>query len=155
MENNNLENKKPENQEIEEQRIIQMENQAIEEMKSQTNLENKKQRKSKKKENKISKTEKVIYYILGVLEVLFAFRFVFKILGANTESTFVSFIYSTSNLLLAPFTGIFRMAVSEGIETKSFLEPTLIIGMVVYALLAWGIVKLIQISSNNKGSETL
>jgi len=154
MENNNMENKS-ENQIIEEQRIIQMENRAIDDMKSQTNLENKKQGKLIKKENKISKTQKVIYYILGVVEVLFAFRFAFKILGANTESAFVSFIYSTSDLLLAPFTGIFRMAVSEGIETKSFLEPTLIIGMVVYALLAWGIVKLIEISSNNKGSDTL
>jgi len=103
--------------------------------------------------NNDSKGEKYIYYVLGVLEVLFAFRFVFKILGANIESTFVSFIYASTNLFLTPFTGIFRFAVSEGIETKSVLEPALIIGMIVYALLAWGIVKLIKINRKNNTNQ--
>jgi len=158
IDNNNLNNNLVDNNQgildNERQKKVQMENQVFEEVKNQNDVDNKKERKIKKKEYKISKSQKVIYYILGVLEILFAFRFVFKILGANTESAFVSFIYSSSNLLLAPFTGIFRMAVTEGIETKSFLEPTLIIGMIVYALLAWGIVKLIQISSQ-KGSENI
>ena len=153
MENNNGVNQNQGIIEIERQRDVEMENKVYEEMDNQI-ADKKDLRSNKKKDNKITTAGKVIYYILGVLEVLFAFRFVFKILGANTESTFVSFIYSTSDLLLAPFTGIFRMAVSEGIETKSFLEPTLIIGMVVYALLAWGIVKLISISSN-KGTEAV
>jgi len=108
-----------------------------------------------KKENQGNpKVGKIIYYILGVLETLFAFRFVFKILGANTESTFVGIIYSITNIFLAPFVGIFRKAVTKGIETQSVLEPTLIIAMIVYAALAWGIVRLIEIISNHKDSET-
>ncbi len=99
------------------------------------------------------KLVKIVYYILGVLEVLLAFRLVFKILGANPESIFVSIIYSITKLFLTPFTGIFRMAISSGIETESILEPTVLIAMVVYALLAWGFVKLIIISNNNKDSE--
>ncbi len=99
-------------------------------------------------------TRKIIYYILGFLEVLFVFRLIFKILGANPQSTFVAMIYSITKLFIAPFIGIFRMAVSKGIETQSVLEPTLIIAMIVYALLAWGIVKLINISSNQKDSGT-
>jgi len=108
----------------------------------------------KKDDQKDFKTRKIIYYILGLLEVLFAFRLVFKVLGANPQSTFVSIIYSVTNLFLAPFNGIFRVAVTKGIETQSVLEPTLIIAMLVYAALAWGIVKLIDIISNHKDSET-
>lgn len=114
------------------------------------------ERSNLKKENQRNlKTRKIIYYILGVLEVLFAFRLAFKVLGANAESTFVAIIYSVTNLFLAPFTGIFRTAVTEGIETQSVLEPPLLIAMIVYAVIAWGIVKLFEISSNHKDSERL
>ncbi|MCL6573058.1 MAG: hypothetical protein K6T88_15460 [Bacillus sp. (in: Bacteria)] len=100
------------------------------------------------------KTRKIIYYVLGILEVLFAFRLVFKVLGANPESTFVGMIYSVTNIFLTPFVGIFRGAVTKGIETQSVLEPPLIIAMIVYAILAWGIVKLIEIANKNKNTET-
>ena len=73
------------------------------------------------------KARKIVYYILGVLEVLFAFRLIFKLLGANPQSPFVSFIYSVSQAFLSPFSGIFRSAVTKGIETQSVLEPTTII----------------------------
>ena len=101
------------------------------------------------------KARRIIYYIFGVLEVLFIFRLIFKVLGANPESTFVSFIYSVTNLFLAPFVGIFRVAVTKGIETQAVLEPNLIIAMVVYAVMAWGIVTLIEINRKHKASETL
>ncbi len=100
------------------------------------------------------KAGKIVYYILGVLEVLFTFRLVFKLLGANPESPFVSFIYSVSQAFLSPFSGIFRSAVTKGIETQSILEPTTIIAMIVYAVIAWGIVKLIDISKPSQNNET-
>ena len=99
------------------------------------------------------KARKIVYYILGVLEVLFAFRLVFKILGANPQSSFVSFIYSVSQAFLSPFSGIFPSAVTKGIETQSVLEPTTIIAMIVYAVVAWGIVKLIEISKPRQNTE--
>jgi len=92
------------------------------------------------------KAKKIVYYILGVLEVLFAFRLVFKLLGANPKSPFVSLIYSVSQAFLSPFSGIFRPTVTKGLEAQSILEPTTIIAMIVYAIIAWGIVKLIEIS---------
>lgn len=90
--------------------------------------------------------KRIVYYILGVLEVLLAFRLVFKLLGANPKSPFVSLIYSVTQAFLSPFSGIFPATVTKGIEAQSVLEPTTIIGMIVYAVLAWGIVKLIEIS---------
>lgn len=94
------------------------------------------------------KARKIVYYILGVLEVLFAFRLVFKLLGANPQSPFVSFIYSVSQAFLSPFSGIFKSTVTKGLDTQSVLEPMTIIAMIVYAVVAWGIVKLIEISKS-------
>lgn len=93
-------------------------------------------------------SERVVYYILGVLETLLAFRLIFKLLGANPKSGFVAFIYSITQVFLIPFNAIFRSATTQGIETKAFLEPGTIIGMIVYALIAWGIVKFIIIMKN-------
>lgn len=101
------------------------------------------------------KIRRLIYYSFGFLEVLFSFRLVLKLLGANPESIFASLIYSITHMFLIPFNGIFRSAVTEGIETKSVLEPHLLIGMIVYALLAFGIVKLIEIISNRKHIDTI
>lgn len=99
----------------------------------------------KKSRNENAKYRKIVYYILGLVEALLAFRLVFKLLGANPGSDFVSLIYTVSKGFLIPFNGIFRSAVTQGIETKSVLEPTTIIAMIVYALIAYGIVKLIKI----------
>src|SRR6478609_2357189 len=49
----------------------------------------------------------VVWYILGVIEILLAFRFVLKLLGANPNSGFVDFVYSVSGVLTAPFDTIF------------------------------------------------
>lgn len=91
------------------------------------------------------KPQRIVYYILGVLEVLLAFRLVFKLLGANPASPFVSFIYALTQIFLYPFTGIFPTAVTKGLEAQAILEPTTIIAMIVYGIIAWGIVKLIGI----------
>jgi hypothetical protein len=93
-------------------------------------------------------TQNLIYFIFGVIEFLLVFRAVFKLVGANPASGFVSFIYAVTNVFILPFLGIFRQAVAQGVETTSVLEPATLIAIPVYALLAWGIVKLIAIVSN-------
>ncbi|HZK55749.1 MAG TPA: YggT family protein [Desulfosporosinus sp.] len=95
----------------------------------------------------------MVYFVLGVLEVLLAFRLVFKLLGANPQSPFVSIIYSISQAFLSPFSGIFKSAVNKGFETQSVLEPTTMIAMIVYAVVAWGIVKLIEIGKPSENKE--
>lgn len=88
-------------------------------------------------------TRRVVYYILGVIEVLFVFRFLFKLLGANPNSDFVSFIYSVTQVFLAPFDAIFRPTTTP--EFGTIVEFNTITAMIVYALAAWGIVKLFYI----------
>ncbi len=95
-------------------------------------------------------SEYLIYYILGTIEVLLTFRLVLKLMGAGISSGFVSFIYGLTGLFILPFEGIFQRSVSQGIETTAVLEPATIVAMVVYALLAWGVVKLVRIFSKEQ-----
>lgn len=92
----------------------------------------------------------IVYYVLGIIEVLLAFRFIFKLLGANPNSGFVSFIYGVTSAFLLPFTGIFGTARANMDGTQAILEPATLVGMVIYAVIAWGIIKLIEIARINK-----
>jgi len=99
------------------------------------------------------KTEYLIYYFFGALEALLAFRLVFKVAGASTTSGFVQFIYGLTGLFIMPFEGIFRRGFMPGAETTSILEPATLVALAVYAIAAWGIVRLVKISSGEQQSE--
>jgi hypothetical protein len=92
----------------------------------------------------------IVYYIVGLIEVLLTFRLVFKLLGANPSSPFVSFIYSFSAMFVAPFAGIFHTTTTGGVDATAVLEPATVIAMIVYALLGWGIAKLIGVLTAGK-----
>jgi len=100
------------------------------------------------------KTEYLIYYFFGALEALLAFRLIFKLAGASLNSGFVRMIYGLTGIFTWPFEGIFRRAFAQGVETTSVLEPAAIVALAVYAIAAWGIVKLVRISSGEQQSET-
>lgn len=87
------------------------------------------------------------YFTFGVLEVLLVFRLVLKILGASHSSNFVNIIYTATGIFIIPFEGIFRKAVTPGIETSAILEPATIAAIIVYGVIAWGIIMLVRISS--------
>jgi len=94
--------------------------------------------------------EYLIYFFFGVLEILLIFRLVLKLLGAGLSSSFVSFIYGLTGIFILPFEGIFRRWFGQGAETTSVLEPSTIVAIIVYAVLAFGIVKLVRIFSGKK-----
>ncbi|HCX25775.1 MAG: hypothetical protein UX08_C0012G0051 [Candidatus Collierbacteria bacterium GW2011_GWB1_45_35] len=94
--------------------------------------------------------EYLIYYVLGTLEILLAFRLLLKLAGASLSSGFVRMIYGLTSIFVWPFEGIFRKGFAQGVETTSVLEPATIVALIVYAILAWGIVKLVRISSGEK-----
>ncbi|MDH7566294.1 MAG: YggT family protein [Clostridiales bacterium] len=91
------------------------------------------------------KSRNAIYYVLGVMEVMLAFRFIFKLLGANPNSGFVAFLYSITGIFAAPFSGIFNSFATNGLAVRSVFEPAVIIAMIVYAIIAWGLVNLIRL----------
>jgi len=94
--------------------------------------------------------EYLVYFLFGLLEVLLAFRLVLKLTGANVGSAFVGLIYGLTGIFILPFEGIFRRGFAQGVETTSVLEPSTLVAIIVYAILGWGIVKLIRILSGEQ-----
>ena len=84
----------------------------------------------------------IVWYLVGIIEVFLAFRFVLKLLSANTASGFTRFIYVATAPLTMPFFNVFR---STRLETSVF-EWTTLLAMAVYALIGWGIVQLFLMS---------
>jgi hypothetical protein len=80
----------------------------------------------------------VVWYILGLLEALLAFRFALKLMAANPFAGFTRFIYGITAPFAAPFLNVFRVTRVEG----SVFEWTTLLAMLVYWLLAWAIIKL-------------
>ncbi|NCS97330.1 MAG: YggT family protein [Candidatus Pacebacteria bacterium] len=93
------------------------------------------------KKKTILRINQVIWYVLGIFEVLLAFRVVLKMIGAYQSSTFTSFIYGITDPLALPFRGILGIFVSGNYV---FEWPTLIAG-VVYFCAAWGLVRLLDL----------
>lgn len=93
--------------------------------------------------------QNVVWFLLGLIETLLVLRFILKLLGANPASGFVNFIYSITNVLTAPFDNIFNVARAEAGQVYSVFEPSIIVAGIVYALIAWGIVKLLNINQRN------
>jgi hypothetical protein len=81
----------------------------------------------------------IVWYILSIIEILLAFRFVLKLLGANPVAGFTSFIYGVTYVFASPFLSVFRITRIEG----SIFEWTTILAMFVYWIIAMGIIKLL------------
>ncbi len=95
----------------------------------------------------------ITYFVLGVLEVILLLRLLLRLLGANEVSGFVMFLYNLSHIFVAPFNGIFN----DQALGRSVFEVSTLIAMLVYALLAWGIVSLgrLAFAPNNPASRTM
>lgn len=84
----------------------------------------------------------IVWYIVGVIEVLLAFRFALKLLAANPGAGFSQFIYGLTYALAAPFLAVFRVSRVEG----NVIEWTTLLAMFVYWLIGWGIIKIFLMS---------
>ena len=84
----------------------------------------------------------IVWYVLGLIEVLLAFRFVLKLLGANPVAGFSSFIYGITYVFAAPFLNVFSKTTLSG----SVLEWTTLLAMLVYWIIALGIIKIFLMS---------
>lgn len=80
----------------------------------------------------------VVWYVLGLLEVLLALRFLLRLTAANPAAGFTDFVYSMTAPLIAPFAAVFPATAVEG----NVFEWSTLLAMLVYWLAAWAIVKL-------------
>ena len=84
----------------------------------------------------------IVWYILGIVEILLAFRFVLKLLGANPAAGFSQFIYGITYVFAGPFLAVFQRTEVVG----SIFEWSTLLAMLVYWIVAWGIIKLFLMS---------
>jgi hypothetical protein len=84
----------------------------------------------------------VIYFILGVLEVILGLRFIFRLLGASVSSDFTTFLYNLAHAFIVPFNGIFN---DQTLGTRSVFELSTLVAMLIYALIGWGLVALSRV----------
>ncbi len=87
------------------------------------------------------KATQLVWLVFGILEALLALRFVLKLIGANPASPFAVALYGFTNLFLFPFAGLTGTPAVGGMV----LEFSTVIAMVVYALIGWGLERLIWV----------
>jgi YggT family protein len=83
----------------------------------------------------------LIWLFFGAVEGLIGLRILLKLVAANPDNPFATFIYTLSDVFLWPFGGL-TATPSAGAYV---LELPAFIALFVYALLAWGIVRLVWI----------
>ena len=88
--------------------------------------------------------KRAIWILLGVIEVILGLRFVLELLGANPSAGFTVFIHDLSGVFMGPFTAVFGAPRLSG---SSVVELSVLLAMAVYALVAWGLVALIDVVS--------
>jgi len=87
------------------------------------------------------KATQLVWLLFGILEALIALRIGLKLIGANPDSPVAVFIYGFTSLFLAPFAGLTGTPAAGGMV----LEITSVIAMVVYALIAWALERIIWV----------
>jgi len=89
----------------------------------------------------ISRITQILWLLFGFLEALIGLRVVLKLIGANPAAFFAQMIYGITDVFLWPFAGI---TPDPGVGAFQF-EISSIIAMIVYALVAWGLTRLIWV----------
>jgi YggT family protein len=85
------------------------------------------------------KLTQLVWLLFGLLEALIALRVVLKLIGANANNAFASLVYGLSNVFLWPFFGLTGTPAANGMV----LEIPSIIAMIVYALVAWAVARVV------------
>lgn len=91
----------------------------------------------------VRRTIELIYLAFGIVDVVLLVRMVLKVLAANPHAGFSSFIYAISDALLIPFRGILPSTTVTG---RSVFELSTLIAIVVYALVAFGLARIVSIA---------
>ena len=83
----------------------------------------------------------LIWLFFGAVEGMIGLRILLKLVAADPNNAFATFIYSVSDVFLRPFRGLTATPSAGGYV----LELPAFVALLVYALLAWGIVRLVWI----------
>lgn len=88
----------------------------------------------------VARVVNIVYYLFGLVEVLLVIRVVLHLVAANSANGFANIIDTISY----PFVALFATLIQNPIlGANSVLEITTIIAMVVWAIVAWMVARLI------------
>jgi uncharacterized protein YggT (Ycf19 family) len=85
----------------------------------------------------------LIYLVFGIIDGMLLIRLVLKLLGANPQAGFTSFVYGLTDVFMAPFRNLLP-AVGSG-SSGAVLETSVLIAIIVYALIGWVLTRLVAI----------
>jgi hypothetical protein len=94
---------------------------------------------------------RLIWGLLTLLEIMLGLRFLLKLLGANGASGFGTLVYGSTALFVAPFTGL----LSSWTAGEMILEVTTLVAMAIYALMTWGLVRVLGVAMERTGARTV
>lgn len=80
----------------------------------------------------------ILYILGGIIEGIIGLRFIFKLLGANPASSFVSWIYSWSSPFVAPFNGIFgqdNTSIGTGTAVTGVFDWAAVVALIVVGII--------------------
>ena len=87
----------------------------------------------------IARIVNIVYFLFGLLELLLTLRVVLHMFAANPNNGFAAFVY----ILTAPFVFLFGSLFANPPLGSGVFELTTIVAMIVYAILAWVIGRVI------------
>jgi uncharacterized protein YggT (Ycf19 family) len=100
------------------------------------------------KDAKSDRSNAWVWYIVGIIDLLLLLRILFHLFGAKSAG-FTNFLYTITSPFVSPFRGIFASPSVEG----SYFDTASLVAIVIYALLGWMIVGLINLISRPAGSK--
>ncbi|MDR3576021.1 MAG: hypothetical protein P4L50_19320 [Anaerolineaceae bacterium] len=93
---------------------------------------------------------RILWSLLVFLEILLAFRFILRLIGANPGSGFAVLMYGITGLFVWPFFGLIATPTIGG----SAIELTTLIAMAVYAMVFWGFAYVIRLIADRPGARS-
>lgn len=97
------------------------------------------------------KVTQLIWLLLGILESIIALRILLKLIGANPDVGIVAIIYGFTSLFLFPFSGLVGSPSTDGMV----MELSSIFAMIFYALVAWGVERIVWLIFYRPRSSTV
>lgn len=77
---------------------------------------------------------KLVDVFVGLVILLLGLRVLFRLFDANVGAGFVQWVYDTSDVIMAPFRGIFPSAT---IEPGNVLDVSALFAILIYAILGY------------------
>lgn len=86
--------------------------------------------------------QRILWFVVGLVNAVIALRFIFLLFGANQEAGFTGVIYAVSAPFVAPFVGIF----GEPVLGDLVIEASSLLAIVIYLLVGWIISKILTVT---------